>query len=306
VTNIQSSCQCTVVDWKTNQRLTIEPNAQGVVKVTMIPARIAGFEATRKITFTSSDPRKPFLEVPTHAKIDPEFETVPNIEEIDFGAVEKGTRPEKTFVVRQIGEELIHVEGIDMNRKAPELDISFEKRPQEQWAAANRPECAVRIVLNTEAAAVGKYAGTFNLKTTCKRVPLLPCTVKAVVNAFFTVEPPMANLGRVQPGSQSGSAVVVKADRPIQIKDVSISAGDMSAEVQPGPSAEVAVIRVTVAENAAKGERNEQLSFTVAAADKTTRHTMLVRGVLLDAAQTKLPKPESGAEPEAEGAPASM
>ncbi|MCP4640577.1 MAG: hypothetical protein GY851_09100 [bacterium] len=134
---------------------------------------------------------------------------------------------------------------------------------------------------------VGPFSGAFYLGTTCKRVPWLPCTVKASVNSFFTVTPSSLSLLRLKPGDKVLGTITVEADCPIEIRELASSAGDIAAVLKPGARPNAAVVEVAIAEGAEVGKREEQLNFTVASDEKSVRHTTRIHGVLRGANQTR-------------------
>jgi len=276
INQISQSCGCTKgsIDPK---RKTVPPGGETIVTVTVDPRRIASFESTKDIYISSNDPKTPRLTVKVTAKIDPEFSVDPK--DLNFGDVPKGTVAEKTVLFRQLSDEPMEIlELKPMANRGMDMQLSFAKRPEAEWAAPNRPEYVITVRL-PEDLSPGPLSGTFAIQSTCKRLPSYACTVKANITAFYNIGPSKQLILRssVRPGQPSTASTTVSSDRPFEIQDLQVTGTGLTVSSKPGTAPNSQVIEVALKQDVEPGQRNETVTFTVKAGDEAYKERMPVR-----------------------------
>lgn len=276
ISQISQSCGCTKGSIDPKQK-TVPPGGETIVTVTVDPKRIGSFESTKDIYISSNDPKTPRLTVKVTAKIDPEFSVDPK--ELNFGDVPKGTVAEKTVLFRQLSDDPIEIlELKPMANKGMDIQLSFAKRPDAEWAAPNRPEYVITVRL-PEDLSPGPLSGSFSIQSTCKRLPSYACTVKANITAFYNIGPSKQLILRssVRPGQPNTASTTVSSDRPFEIQDLQVTGTGLTVSSKSGTAPNSQVIEVALEQDVEPGQRNETVTFTVKAGDQAYKERMPVR-----------------------------
>ena len=275
IANVSTSCGCTKATIDAAKK-SVAPDTFSVVTVTVDPKRIPGFESRKTVTITSNDPGKPKVTVDVLTKIDPEFSVEPK--ELDFGEVQKGTPIEKTMVFRQLAKDPIEILNVKSFARTSDMELSFQKRPEAEWASKEHPEYVITVRL-PEDVTPGQLDGRFSITTTCKRLQSYPVTVKAKINSFYTITPPRQLMVRsgVQPGQASTGSATVSADKPIELIDVKSSSEDLTVTTKPGPKPNSIVIEAALKPDVSPGQRNETITFSIKAGDEILKDHLQVR-----------------------------
>ena len=272
IRSVRASCGCTsaaIADRK------IAPESETTLKITINPKKIYGFESKKSVTITSNDPENPRIKIDVLAKIDPEFEIVPN--DINFGEVEKGTHAEANMIVRQLGEEPIDVLDAKEWGANEQLALSVSLLPEDKWAQPGHKEYVVNVVLSPDISP-GSFQGRFKIHTSCKRMPYAACTAKATVKAFYQITPKSIVLHNRNRGiKEHGAQMTLFGDRPFEVKNLGASDPAILLASRPGPKPNSVVIDMDLAEDAKPGSRNEKISFQVAADGKVYEERVNIR-----------------------------
>ncbi|MCP4643618.1 MAG: DUF1573 domain-containing protein [bacterium] len=295
LTKVKTSCGCTTGK-VTEGAKSIMPGAEGKVEVTFYPDKVKGFSAKRQLTVWTNDPHKGTVSLDVLASVDPEFSLEPVA--FEFGEVEKGEIPEATLILRQEAKEKIEIKEIEKKTKAEYYEVTFERRPESEWREPKKPEFAITAKLLPNVP-TGPFYGTFDIKSTCKRVPSYRCTIHADVGSFYVVEPTMlAARVRAVPGDQQIATALVRgagteppakpkkgSERdapappppvPVEVADLSVSGDDLTVASRPGADPGTVRIDVSVKPTAKPGLLRETVAFTVKSGDRAVPHTMRV------------------------------
>ncbi len=275
IAQVSTSCGCTKATIAEDKK-TVPPDGESVIAVSVDPKRIPGFESTKTVTITSNDPQQQRLNIQVTAKIDPEFELEPK--ELNFGEVEKGTPMEKTMVFRQLQPDPIEILEAAPMQKAADMDISFVKRPENEWASPQHPEYLLTVRIPDDVSP-GPFDGRFTIKTTCKRLPSYTCMVRANIKAFYDVTPGRQLIVRSNtPSGQAGAATAtITADQPFEVTDLKASGEDLTVASKPGDKPNTAVIDVALKPDAQPGSRYETITYSIKAGDKVYKERLAAR-----------------------------
>ena len=275
IQSAKASCGC--VKAKLDQRKkTVVPGDYTTITVTIDPNRISGFEQRKAITVMSNDPVKPKAKIDVLAKVDPEFSIEP--EAVDLGTVKKGTPAKVSLVFRQLTEEPIEIVGLRAHTNGEHLELSFDKRPEEQWTQPGHVEYDITVALS-EFAPPGQFNARFGIQTTCKRLRMFYCTLKAKVESFYSVAPQRRITLRTggRSGSNPTTRVSVTADRPFEIVDLATSSEQFTAALAPGKVPNSSFIELALSPDAQPGHKSETVSFSVKTAEQTLKERIPVR-----------------------------
>ncbi|HQH52205.1 MAG TPA: DUF1573 domain-containing protein [Candidatus Hydrogenedentes bacterium] len=280
VREITTTCACT-----TGKLASMEIGAgeTTTMEITVDPDRVSGFLSEKRLTIMCNAPNAPMKNVDVIARIDPEFETEPNV--LDFGEVEKGQTPQRQLVLRQVGNEpieLLDVKKMDQADKG--VSLTYSKRPESDWKTPGKPEFLITATLEPWIP-IGEYSQPFVMTTSCKRVPRYRQFVKATVKAFYELS--LKQIVFTWHASQSKDApagsVTVQADRPFDMLDIKVTGEDFIVKTAPGPTPNSTIIEVYLTEKSTPGRKNEKLTFSVKTPDGIPLPNIIpVSGTILD------------------------
>lgn len=275
ITQVKSSCGCTQAKIDESAKI-IEPGQTSVVKVTVDPFKIYGFEAEKVVTIMSNDPSHASVPVKVRAKVDPEFSVDPP--SLEFGEWRKGVPFEKTIIIRQLADEPMDITEVKPNKLDSALQLTMEPRPENEWATPGKKEFAVKLRLADDVSP-GDYTERLDIMTTYPRIKRFMYTVKGKVTSFYTVEGKTPVMLRNYPADPQfrTSKVTIKADRAFELGDIKASSEDVVVTTEPGQTPNVAVLELKLVEGVKPGRRNENVSFTLKSADETLKDRIDVR-----------------------------
>jgi hypothetical protein len=284
ISDIRTSCACTTGKVKRSDSM-IPPGQSAEVEVTVDPRRIAGFHSHKTLTIFSNDPATPQVAVDVIAKVDPEFEVVP--EEVDFGSVNKGEAASATIVVRQLRDKPVKLKDVEAfgSDSVKDVTYSFSERPRSAWTHLDKAEYEIQIALSP-AVSPGAFARYFTISTNVDRLPSMRIPVKGTVNSFYAVVPQYPQRLMLQGASDSqrtyeGTARV-SADRPIQIEDLEYDSAMLTVEVLPGGDERHLELHVQTAPGVAKGRVEEEVGFKVRTEEGVYPDRIVARAFVLD------------------------
>ncbi len=287
ISDVRTTCACTTGKPEPSET-GILPGAESYIDITLDPFRIPGFHSKKTITILSNDPKHPMFDVSVSARVEPEFDLVP--EEADFGEVQKGQSPVITMIARQRGDAPLEIKKagqLSEDKEVishPALECVVEKRPESNWAAAGHPEYAIAVRLSP-ATPPGEFGLKFGIETNFPRLPSVWCLAKGKVTACYTLTPsPPSALMLTKGGlkaapEQIGGSLAVAADRPIQLSDVNVEGEKILAEPRTGETPEKAYIDVRLAPGTAAGILSQAVTFIVHAGDAQYPERVPVRAL---------------------------
>ncbi len=286
ISDIKTTCACTqgVIP---PSAAAIAPGDTAELEVVVLPNRIPGFYSEKTLTIYSNDLDEPAVNVDVVARIEQEFELVP--EELNFGAVAKAAEPEKTILLRQLQAGPCEVKGAGFypvaepkERNAPE-DLAFTvlKRPETEWRSAGMAEYEITVRV-LPVMAPGEFRRRVFIRTNVPRLPAVPYTVVGVVDAPYTVEPahPAALVLQGVEGASAAGEVVVRGKSSLRLESVVVSNPAVTARVTAGDNPNEARLAVGVAEGAPSGAIDAELRFDVCAEGVCVPERVKVRGFI--------------------------
>ena len=257
IKGVKADCGCTEAQIADS---VIKPGAKTVLTIKVNPAKLEGFGSKKQVMLFTNQPGRPRETIPVTVKVDPEFLVEPST--LDFGKISKGQRTEATVLVRQLGAEPVEVTGLTPAPQSDGLECSFEKRPQEQWVASDRPEYTLHIAVSPDAPS-GPFLAQVVLGTTCRRVPRFTIPVKADIAALYTVSPRRLRLEPMVPGQRAAGTITFNANDPLTLRGASVTGNDFEVSTSPGAAPNTASVVVSVRPDATPGNKWETVSVTV-------------------------------------------
>lgn len=282
INDIRTTCPCTVGQVPRGQEI-VPPNGSVEVEVTIDPRRIAGFYSKKTLTIFSNDPAHPVVAVDVVARVDPEFEVVPEI--VDFGAVAKGDPATRTVLLRQAGEAPVTLRSVESlgggAAGGGDLTYDFARVPEADWAAPGMAEYRIDISLNPEIPP-GEFRRFVNIETNVRRLPTYRIEVIGEVRSEYAMTPryPQRLMLRDDDGPYAGVATV-SADAPIAIENLRYDNEKLEVGIVEGGEHSLN-IEVRAAPTAPRGRLEEEVSFTLMTGGGVYEERLLVRAFLRD------------------------
>jgi len=281
IRQITTTCACTTGKITP---MEIMPGATATMEITIEPDRILGFYSEKLLTILSNAPASPMKELVVKAHIEPEFEVEPEV--LEFGEVPKGAPAQRQAVLRQVGEEPIELLGVEpIDKKDKSCSFTFAKRPEAEWRTPGKPEYLITAALEP-IAPIGKYSKSFVIETTCRRVGRYRLQLDATVTGFYKLnEKEIAfTWNRARPLDGPVGALLVAADRPVEIVDARVSGELFIVKTAPGPRPNTVAIELYINGAPDAGRRDEELTFAVKGEDGALLPNVVpVRGTIIDA-----------------------
>jgi len=281
IRQITTTCACTTGKITP---MEIMPGATATMEITIEPDRILGFYSEKLLTILSNAPASPMKELVVKAHIEPEFEVEPEV--LEFGEVPKGAPAQRQAVLRQVGEEPIELLGVEpIDKKDKSCSFTFAKRPEAEWRTPGKPEYLITAALEP-IAPIGKYSKSFVIETTCRRVGRYRLQLDATVTGFYELtEKEIAfTWNRARPLDGPVGALLVAADRPVEIVDARVSGELFIVKTAPGPRPNTVAIELYINGAPDAGRRDEELTFAVKGEDGALLPNVVpVRGTIIDA-----------------------
>jgi hypothetical protein len=282
INDIQSSCACTRGKVPPG-RAEVPPGGESAIDVTMYPARVVGFHSLKTLTVYSNDPMHPSVEVRVEARIKPEFELIP--ETLDVGEIPKGESREVSLLMRQVTDLPVEITGL-RERGAEEgvkgdLELSFVRRPEAEWAAPGRAEYAITIKLPATLPP-GAFSRWVEIGTTIHRFPWAPYEIKGEIRAPYQISPayPSPLLLRPAPGGELSGTVTVTAAEPVEIVDIASEPELFSGTFRSGTAKTEALLDVVPVAGLPAGQIKGVVRFNVKLGEKQYPEQISVRGMV--------------------------
>lgn len=212
ITQVKTSCGCTKGRMLEK---TIKPGEEGILEITVDPARITnGFSSTKVLTIFSNDPDKATVQVKVHAQVEPEFTIVPDT--LDFGTVEQGATAERTLLITQMQDAPFEITKVTVPGNAGGLETNLEEVPESQWATPGHREYRLTAKITKEATSA-LLTKRIVLDTNLKRLKRMSVPLKFDIKGAYTLNPKTIYLKSVDPGQNVPEVLRITADEPIQI-----------------------------------------------------------------------------------------
>lgn len=284
------SCGCTSATVGTK---VIAPGGQTELTAILDLKKVHGFSTTKSVQIFSNDPDNARKIVRFKVDIEPEYVLEPN--ELDFGEVAKGQEVTKHIILRQTGKQKFTLTKVRAPSNYPALRFTFEQRPKDQWLQPGYCEYDITATLSPEAPP-GRFNERFFVTTDLKHLANVSFTAKGSIKAFYKVKTASslrreALVGNIRHGETKEKVVTITADRPIEIKDVSIvlkyplpdAPNPLTAEVVAGAGPNEKFINLTAAKDLpAKRSRSVVgvISWTIVGNGQKFRERVSLRGVV--------------------------
>ena len=293
VTKVFGWCACIIAKLEGGST-TLAPGASVKVPIDIDPFKFPGFELKKRLSVESNDPTRKVVNIMIHALIDPEFAIEPDY--IEFGSVRKGETVEGTLTLRQVGEQPIEITELKLVRGAmPGMELSTEKRPQEEWAAPDKPEYVIKARILPDIPA-GRLIAPFRIMTSVKRMKTgFPSSVLAKIDSFYTIEPAEHMLMiRAYPGEKDVASAVIESDKPLEIFNLASSAKGVDVTIQKGEKPNQFRIELDITPEAKPGRVSGNVTFEARSGEMTARDSLRVFGVIRSQVDSGGEAPSSG------------
>jgi hypothetical protein len=281
IREISTTCGCTTGKISPTE---IMPGQSATLEITVYPNRIPGFYSHKRLTLMSNAPNAPMQNIDVIARIEPEFEVVPE-EMLDFGEVQKGERVQGEVLLRQLGDKPIELLDVRMlNEQAKGVTFEHALRPESEWQKPGKPEYTITATLEPFVPP-REYTEMYFIVTSCKRVPRYRHKIAATVKSFYELSQNELTFS-MRPGQSTEKplgSLEVKADRPIEVIDPEITGEDFSLQIIPAADGNNVTIEVFLTSKSTPGRKNETLTFFVKAEEgRLLPNLVPVRGMVMN------------------------
>lgn len=248
IVGVRTSCGCTSTEVTKRDLKTHET---GEVVATFNTRTFLGQHgATLTVTFDKPFYAEVQLRVAGNIRGDVTFEPA----FVDLGNVDLGKGVERTVRVTHIGSTPWEIK--DVRSANPNFEVHLSKPTH--TTAQSTYDLMLRLKPETPA---GYVKGQLILVTNDARAAQIPMDVEGRVVAEVTVSPQLLALGAVQQGRSVTKNVVVRANRPFSVTNVSCPDGCLTCPIKETPAA-VHILPVTFHAGTLVGKIERQLKIT--------------------------------------------
>ena len=269
INRIQTSCSACTLGGIDRDRATIPPGGESYIDVAVIPQGIPGFESNHYLTVVSNDPERPMIRVNVPCRVEPEFEVIP--EQLDIGMVERGSVAQFEVHYRQLQEERIVIDNVDVladeqDSEMGGLMLEFEEIPESEWQEPGKAEyrIIVNVLPNTPP---GPFNHRFIIESNVARLPQFPYYVNGIITSHYQVTPgPGQRLMLFDDDDEATmeqATATVSADLPIDITNLDYNSDLITVELLPRDNPRMAAFEVGIVGGAEPGQHDSDVTFSV-------------------------------------------
>lgn len=257
IESVNSSCGCTSV--------SLEKRALKSWEKTELIARFntVGFSGQRQATVTVrfSAPYTGEVQLQIRGNIRTDLQIAPG--DINFGTVNPATSPRQSVEVRKFGNANWRI--VDVRSTFPHIGVSLSELQRDQDRVNYLLSAAIKPT-----APPGQLQGELVVVATDGVQELkLPIQFSGKVVSTLQVSPPVLDLANVKPGETITRKVILKAERPFRVKDVTCENAGFSVQAD-GESRTTHFVEVSYKGPAAAGKQQAELHFLTDLTDQPT------------------------------------
>ena len=257
IESVNSSCGCTSVSLEKRQLKTWE-KAELVARFNTV-----GFSGQRQATVTVrfSAPYTGEVQLQIRGNIRTDVQIAPG--DINFGTVNPASSPRQTVEVRKFGSANWRI--VDVRSTFPHIGVSLSETQRDQ----NRVNYLLSAAIKPTAPA-GQLQGELVVVATDGNQEIkLPIQFTGKVVATLQVSPPVLDLANVKPGETVTKKVILKAEQPFRVKDVTCENAAFTVQAD-GESRTTHFVEVSYKGTANAGKQQAELHFLTDLADQPT------------------------------------
>lgn len=218
ILDTRTKCGCT--DVKVGAR-DVPPGTQTTIEATIDTTKFLGYKASG-LTLVLDRPS--FVEVDLNLICFIRGDVMLNPGQVDFQRVLRGSKPalklNLTYLGGRPGWDIVKVQTI-----GPQVSAELRKLGRDAGGAL---QYEITTTLDPETPS-GYFKDEITLLTNDQESPRIPISVTANVQAAVTVAPSVMNLGHVKAGQTIRRTVLVKANKPFKVTDVTSKKPDLKA-----------------------------------------------------------------------------
>lgn len=259
ITQVNTSCGCTKGKMKED---VIPPGGEGILDVTVDPARISGFYSKKTLSIFSNDPQNSVIKVDVIARINAELVWEP--ESLEFGKIAQGETVEKKVIVRQNTDEAFSLNDVTLSPRPEAFDLSFVERPKEEWKVAGRKEWEITAKLRPDSPA-GNFPSRIRLGTDLKRLKQANIPLTIEVGGVYSLNPNVITLRSVDAGATLENVLLVDSQVPIELTKIEATNENLKVTSHPGAKPNTIALDLAVAEKPADRLQRDTWKLTLKA-----------------------------------------
>lgn len=280
ILGITSTCPCTQGFL---QATSVNPGGESGLGIYFDPLKVENsFYSDKTLTLNSNDPIRPEIKIRVTAQIEPEFTLEPEQTTlVEFGEVKKGEQAEQVVIIKQRGDEPIAVTDVVPISSPTPFRVAYEKRPEETWSVPGRAEYAVSFQVPPDAPS-GALAGAFEVKLTCKRIPVYRIAASATVTASYSFSDHSFFVPVLTPGEKTSLNLKITSDKPCDVSDVRCTSDELAVTVAPGREPNAFIFEVLVLPTATPGRKQAEVTFVVKCGEDSSPDRVALSGLVMN------------------------
>lgn len=271
IRNIQTTCSCVKAVAPAAREMA--PGESGTMQIRFDPQHFGGNSPRVNVYVYTNVANTPRAQVEVRAEILPEYVVEP--EKIDFGKVEKGKTPSRTFVLRQSSDMPIEILSLDV----PDQLAAYYSERSVAIDGVERREYEVEVRVRPEAApGLFPPRTAVKVRTNVARIRQAVVSVTGEIIGGVKVVPEVLTFGPVGQDETDLGSIDLLSEADFEVKDISCDVPDVDhalTEIEPSRKYS---IRLTLRPNAVPGEKHGKVVATISAAGRTEKVTCEVFG----------------------------
>jgi hypothetical protein len=215
ISDVKTSCFCTEGEMASNE---IDPGKSADLRIHFHPDRVPGqFQAKKKLTIFSNDPKMPQLGVMVETKIDPELQFKDKI--LTIPSIGAGQATEGYNTIFRLQEKPIKFSNAALSTPMEFMVPSIVYPPKSEWADPDIPEIRILVKVD-ETAPVGRHKNMVRMTTDLVRFKKITIPVEVTIKGKFTLNPDAVTLRNILPGKAQKKILTVESQFPVSLTNL--------------------------------------------------------------------------------------
>jgi hypothetical protein len=269
IESVNSSCGCTSVSLEQRQLKTRE-KAELIARFNTI-----GVSGQRQATVTVrfSAPYTGEVQLQVRGNIRTDLQISPS--DLNFGTVNPASSPRQTVEVRKFGNANWRI--VDVRSTFPHIGVSLSETQRDQ----SRVNYLLSAAIKSTAPAGPLQGELVVVATDGSEEVKLPIQFSGKVVALLQLSPPVLDLANVKPGELVTKKVILKADQPFRVIDVTCENAAFTVQAD-GESRNMHFVEVSYKGIAESGKQQAELHFETDLADQPSAVLPAIVNVVSD------------------------
>jgi len=278
IRNVQTTCSCVKAVLPGSRE--IMPGESDTMQIRFDPQHFGGNSPRINVYIYTNVAKSPRTQLQVQADILPEYVVEPT--NIDFGRVEKGKTPSRTFVLRQSSDMPVEILSLEV----PDQLAAYYSERSVAIDGVERREYEVEVRVRPEAApGLFPPRTVVKLRTNVARLRQAVVMVTGEIIGGVKVVPEVLTFGPLAKDETDLGSIDLLSEADFEVKDVSCDVPGVDHALREIEPSRKYSIRLTLRPNAVPGEKHGKVVATISAADRTEKVTCEVFGSVRNLAE---------------------